>query len=437
MAMETLVGVRVLTMGQMTAPCLCIDIEMSGDVPDIAPQIAPNGATSAWLLVSVHTEPVGTLIVEVPPEGLSGEQIEATIMSELGDSIAPRLAATTETRNLPPFLASRRQILESAPDITVIVCTRERPERLEVCLKSLLAQDYPNFSILVVDNFPTTDSTKAVIDRLASPRVTYVLESRKGLCRAKNRALALAGDGIVASIDDDETADPYWLAELARGFAEHPEADAVAGVMAPGELETWAQVWFEQYGGHNKLRGFRPAVFSPSTAREQSPLYPLPSFGSGGNVAFRGSSLANVGGFDVALGPGTASMSNEDTRIFTDLLLAGGTVVYQPTAVTRHYHRRSLPELQAQMLGYGVGLTAFYASLVLKNPRLLPRLIALVPTAYRDMFGREGLQSSGLPDDFPAELLRTKRRGMFIGPVSYVRAKAEATRQERKATGVR
>jgi cellulose synthase/poly-beta-1,6-N-acetylglucosamine synthase-like glycosyltransferase len=267
--------------------------------------------------------------------------------------------------------------------------------------------------------------------------LTYVLEPRRGLCRAKNRALELAGDGIVASIDDDETADPNWLAELARGFTEHPEADAVAGVMAPGELETWAQVWFEQYGGHNKLRGFTPAVFSPHTARQQSPLYPLPSFGSGGNVAFRGSSLAKVGGFDPALGPGTASMSNEDTRIFTDLLLAGGTVVYQPTAVTRHYHRRSLPELQAQMLGYGVGLTAFYASLVLKSPRLFPKLLALVPTAYRDMFGRDGLQSSGLPSDFPAELLRTKRRGMFIGPVSYLRAKTEVARSERKATGLR
>ena len=110
---------------------------------------------------------------------------------------------------------------------------------------------------------------------------------------------------------------------------------------------------------------------------------------------------------------------------------------HQPTAVTRHYHRRSLPELQAQMLGYGVGLTAFYASLVLKSPRLLPKLLALVPTAYRDMFGRDGLQSSGLPSDFPAELLRTKRRGMFIGPVSYLRAKTEVARSERKATGLR
>jgi hypothetical protein len=85
------------------------------------------------------------------------------------------------------------------------------------------------------------------------------------------------------------------------------------------------------------------------------------------------------------------------------------------------------------MRGYGVGLTAFYASLVLDRPRCLPALIRLVPTAYRDMFGHDGLQSSGLPSDFPEDLLKAKRRGMFIGPMSYLRARVEAARSEREA----
>jgi glycosyltransferase involved in cell wall biosynthesis len=435
--METLVPTRVLSTPQMTAPCLCVDVELSTDVPGIPVQEALYGATSAWLLVTVHTEPIGSMVIEVPPEGLSGEQIKATVTGEFPAEIASRLdSAAARASAVPPFLASRQRILSRAPNMTVMVCTRERPERLKTCLESLLAQEYPNFSVLVIDNFPASDRTKAVVDGLASPLITYVLQPEKGLCRAKNLAVEMAGDGIVASIDDDETADPHWLAELARGFAEHPEADAVAGVMAPGELETWAQVWFEQFGGHNKHRGFTPAVFSPQTAHLQSPLYPLPSFGSGGNVAFRTSALNRIGGFDIALGPGTASMSNEDTRIFTDLLCSGGTVVYQPTAVTRHFHRRSVEELRTQMRGYGVGLTAFYLSLVVDHPRCVPGLIRLLPTAYRDMFGHDGLQSSGLPSDFPAELLRAKRRGMFIGPMSYLRARVEAARSEREAKRV-
>ena len=87
------------------------------------------------------------------------------------------------------------------------------------------------------------------------------------------------------------------------------------------------------------------------------------------------------------------------------------------------------------MLGYGVGLTAFYASLLADRPRCVPALIRLLPRAYRDMFGREGLQSSGLPPDFPEDLLRAKRRGMFIGPVSYIRARLDAARFKRESKG--
>ena len=238
---------------------------MSTEVPRIPPQGCPFGATSAWLLVSVHTEPVGSLIIEVPPEGLSGDQISDghdRVGRRDRDQIRPSRQRALRCR---PFWPHANGSCSAAPNMTVMVCTRERPERLEDCLESLSAQDYPNFSVLVIDNFPAHRSGPGPWStRLASPLITYVARTRERSVPSEELgALTMAGDGIVASIDDDETADPHWLAELARGFTEHPEADAVTGVMAPGELETWAQVWFEQYGGHNKLRGFTPAVFSP------------------------------------------------------------------------------------------------------------------------------------------------------------------------------
>ena len=149
-------------------------------------------------------------------------------------------------------------------------------------------------------------------------------------------------------------------------------------------------------------------------------------------MAFRASALARIGGFDACLGAGSPCMGAEDTRAFTDLLCSGGTVVYQPTAVTRHLHRRSVEELRRQMFGYGVGLTAFYTSLVLTRPRCLPALIRLLPTVYRDMFGSESLRSGGLPLTFPSELRRANRRGLLVGPVSYLRARSDAARPARK-----
>ena len=89
--MKTLSEPRVLSVGQLTAPSLRVDVEMSAEVPSISPQAGPDAARCVWLLVSVHTEVVGSLILEIPREGLSGAELTAAIMSELGGEISPRL----------------------------------------------------------------------------------------------------------------------------------------------------------------------------------------------------------------------------------------------------------------------------------------------------------------------------------------------------------
>ncbi len=135
--------------------------------------------------------------------------------------------------------------------------------------------------------------------------VDYVVEPAPGLSRARNRAVATAPGEILAWIDDDDEADPHWLSEIARALADHPEASVVSGVIVPAELRTPAQLLFEQFGGHSKGRGFTPDKFSPATARRQSPLYPLPPFGTGANMTFRPGVIESIGGFDEALGAGT------------------------------------------------------------------------------------------------------------------------------------
>ncbi|MCW2639812.1 MAG: glycosyl transferase family 2 protein, partial [Dactylosporangium sp.] len=336
---------------------------------------------------------------------------------------------------LPAFLARREEVLRDAPPITVVVCTRERPEPLARCLDSLLGQQYPRFRVLVVDNAPATDATERVVREAANRGlVDYLVAPLPGLSHARNAAVAAAGGETLAWLDDDEVADPFWLAEVARALADHPEADVVSGVIVPAELETRAQVWFEQFGGHSKGRGFVPAVFSPATAHLQSPLYPLPPFGTGANMTFRPGVIESIGGFDPALGAGTPAMGSEDTLAFTQVLRRGGTIAYQPSAVTWHYHRRDLDGLRRQMVGYGAGLTAAYLSLVLADPKVLVPLIRLVPTALRDLTADDSLRSAGLEADFPRELMGANRRGMLSGPFLYLRGRLR-NRRLRSALG--
>jgi GT2 family glycosyltransferase len=421
-------------------PAVVLDLDLSEPLPTVSP-VAPDGrrVAQAWALVRLFTEPIGSVLVDVPHRGLRPAGLAAAIDRELGVTLRPRLAELVPGTGRavpmdgitpaaePPFLARRREVLSTAPHITVVVCTRERPGALARCLDSLLAQAYPAFSVLVVDNAPATTATAEVVHSAARRGpVEYLVEPKPGLSFARNAAVAAAPNRILAWIDDDEVADVHWLAEVARALADHPEADVISGVIVPAELETPPQLWFEQFGGHSKGRGFRPDVFSPATAHRQSPLYPLPPFGTGANMTFRPGVIERIGGFDPALGAGTPAMGSEDTLAFTQVLVDGGMIVYQPTAVTHHYHRRDLEGLQKQMVGYGVGLTAAYTSLLLHRPGLVWPLMKLAPVALRDLTGGDSLRVATLRDDFPRELLTANRRGMLAGPRAYLKGRRAA-----------
>jgi glycosyltransferase involved in cell wall biosynthesis len=415
-------------------PAVVLDLELSAPLPEVA-SVAPDGrrVQQAWALVRLFTEPLGTVLVDVPSYGLTPSDLAAAIDAQLGAVVRPRLGGAPvpahgfvpETE--PAFLAGRRAALAGAPDITVVICTRERPGSLARCLDSLFDQEYPPTRVVVVDNAPVTGATAEVVRSAARRgRVDYLVEPKAGLSFARNTAEAATRGEIVAWLDDDELADRYWLAEVARALVENPDADVISGVIVPAELETRAQIWFEQFGGHSKGRGFTPDTFGPHTAHRQSPLYPLPPFGTGANMTFRPGVIERIGGWDTALGAGTPAMGSEDTLAFTQVLLAGGTIVYQPAAVTHHYHRRDFAGLHKQMVGYGTGLTAAYTGLLLARPGLLWSLIRLAPTALRDLTGSDSLRVSTLKADFPRELLTANRRGMMAGPGAYLRGRRAA-----------
>jgi GT2 family glycosyltransferase len=417
-------------------PGVVVDMDLSQPAPAVAAHdVRGRRRDRVWTVVRLFTEPLGLMVTDLGDHGVSPATLQRRAIEHCRAELAPRLSAVGVGLDalgpegmtltvIPPFLEMRAEVLASAPACTVVICTRERPAELRRCLESVVAQRYPAFDVLVVDNAPVSDGTRRMVEDFATRlNVRYTVEPRPGLSRARNHALALLRDGIVAWLDDDEMADVHWLAELARGFHLYPQAAAVSGVVVPAEMETPAQVWFEQFGGHSKGRGFTPAVFSPATARRQNPLYPLPPFGVGANMAFRAEALHAVGGFDEALGAGTPANGAEDTAVFTRLLRSGATTVYQPSALTRHVHRRDVAGLHAQMHGYGTGLTAFYMSLIVNEPAVVWPLLRLLPTALRDLTSVDSPRVATIDDDFPRELLAANLRGMLVGPWCYLRGR--------------
>jgi glycosyltransferase involved in cell wall biosynthesis len=412
-----------------------VECEVSTGIPAIA-AVAAGG--QALVLVRVFGEPIGMLSLRLPAHGFTPGELAREIVAELEPELRQRIVecglpwtgelptgGLTPLRT-PQFVASRERVLRDGPQITVAICTRDRTEHLARLLESLRHQEYPRLRILVVDNAPSDDSTRRLVEGLSPDlKVKYVTEPRPGLSWARNRAIDASDSEVIAWADDDEICDRWWAAEIARAFVEVPGADAVTGVVAPGELETQCQAWFEQYSGVRRGRGFNRQVFSPASARRQSPLYPLPPFGAGANMAFRRDSIERIGRFDTALGTGTSTLAGEDTAALSALLLAGGTIVYQPSAIVHHRHRRDYAALQRVMLGYGRGLSAFYASMIVHHPGCLLELVRLSRQALRDQVSRGGRRLGEL-EDFPSELLRINRKGLLQGAFMYPGARLRA-----------
>ena len=201
----------------------------------------------------------------------------------------------------------------------------------------------PPARVVVVDNAPRRRHGDARGHHF--PGVEYAVEPRPGLDHARNRALALCTTEVLAYTDDDAVPDEWWTTALATAFDEEPDLAMATVLVLPYALDTPAQQVFERLGGFG--RGFRRRWATVRPVRAGRRL-DVGEWGTGANMAFRRTRLEHVGGFDPALDVGTITGGGGDLDAFHRVLAAGLLVRYEPAAIVRHEHRRSLDELMAQ-----------------------------------------------------------------------------------------
>lgn len=262
-----------------------------------------------------------------------------------------------------PAVSPPQPAFARAPSLTIAVCTHDRPELLARCVRSLRvlrarpAAAFVALDLLVVDDAPTTEATRALVGAL--PDVRYVREPHVGLDFARNRALREARTTFVAYVDDDVTVDAGWLAGFVEACSEHPDAVAVTGPVLPAELATPTQVLFERFGGFGHR--FAKARFGP--ARAGDPVYPCAPglLGTGCNMIVRRDVARELGGFDEALDTGRPLPGGGDLDMLYRLVRAGGPIVVEPRCLVFHAHRRDHAAFRHQMWTWGLGTMAFLA----------------------------------------------------------------------------
>ena len=267
------------------------------------------------------------------------------------------------------------------PTLTIAICTRNRPTLLAKCLNALLALKPVALKlpvereILVVDNSQTCKKTRALVESM--PGVRYAREAKPGLNFARNRALREARHELLAFLDDDTIVDCHWLEGLMKAWAENRDAVAFTGQVLPAELNTKAQIMFEQYGGFRK--GFKQVRYGLKIPGNI--FYPCDPgiFGTGANMAFRRDILLQLGGFDEALDTGPSLPGGGDTDIFYRVIRAGYTLVYEPSYLIFHYHRQDVASLKTQLCkSWGEGYMAFVAKSFRADPSQRLKFIGMI-----------------------------------------------------------
>ena len=315
------------------------------------------------------------------------------------------------------------------PRVTVAVCSRDRSADLARCLDSLRRLDVHglDLELLVIDNAPSTSATEELVRR--HPEVRYVREPRPGLDWARNRAIEEARGDVVAFTDDDVVVDPGWARALAEVFASDPDVMVVTGLVAPAELETQAQVLFEDHGGFGRglaRRAFRVDVAAGERAAPQHGG--AGRFGTGANMAFRRSLFDEVGRFDPAMDVGTPTNGAGDLEMFFRALKAGHTLVYEPAALVWHRHRRDYDQLRRQIRDDGVGLYAYFVRSALAYPDEALGLARIAQWWFRWWHLRRLLRSFVRPSEFPRDLILAELSGVFPGLVRYFASRRVAAR---------
>ena len=301
------------------------------------------------------------------------------------------LAVGKAFRSAPHFPLARY------PRVSVVVASYNGGRTLKACLESLLALNYPDFEVILVDD-GSTDTTPQIASLI--PRVRCLRhEKNLGLSAARNTGIAATTGEIVAFTDSDCRADEDWLYYLVSDLLASDFAGMGGPNLLPPEDSAVAAAVMVSPGG--------PAhVMLSDRQAEHIP---------GCNMAFFKSALASVGGFDPLF-----RKAGDDVDLCWRLQQAGHKIGFSPAAFVWHYRRSTVADYLRQQQGYGEA----EALLVRKHPEYFNSFGSSIwrgriytaskfgvllrrPIIYHGFFGSAGFQSVYVSEPAPLLMLST------------------------------
>jgi glycosyltransferase involved in cell wall biosynthesis len=201
-----------------------------------------------------------------------------------------------------------------APSVSVIIPCYNQGVYLDEAVESVLAQTYPDFEILVVDDGSTDPATIRLLDDYTRPKTTVFRTANQKLAAARNFLIARSRGAYLCALDADDKLHPQYLEKTVEVLERHPHVVFVSTRLQMFGAET--RVWPEQ------LRCDLPTLLL------DDPVHCA--------ALHRRGAVLDVGGYDQEM----PHQGNEDWDLSISLLEAGGAGVILPD-VLFYYRRRS------------------------------------------------------------------------------------------------
>lgn len=228
--------------------------------------------------------------------------------------------------------------------VAVVIPTLRRPESLTRALRSVFSQTGLDrrVEIVVVDNDPEATAAPPVEGlREKSPfPLIYAAAPRPGVATARNAGVAATEAPLIAFLDDDQEAEPGWLAALLAAQSR-TGADVVFGPIR-GVAE----------GAPDWARAHLDAFFGREGPAEDG-LIEEP-WGCGNALLVRATALPGPAPFDVA----ADQLGGEDDALFARVKASGGRFGWAARAWVSEIappHRATMSYALRRAFAYGQG----------------------------------------------------------------------------------
>lgn len=229
---------------------------------------------------------------------------------------------------------------------SLIIATLNRADLIDYCLKSIQAQTYTNYEVIVIDQ-SDNDDTRNVVYKYKFKNIFYKKVSYRGLSKARNEALKMMTGDWFCLIDDDAYYDENYLSNISCHIQNETNSKTIYSGFIWDALNNRESVRYSEIKNATKLTIRQIIRYCPSPA-----------------ISYPSSIVNDIGLFDEEFGVGARFGAAEETDYNLRAIKMGYQIVYYRDIIVTHPHEM-VPHLDKDILlkktyNYSYGTGAMY-----------------------------------------------------------------------------